>query len=279
LLGRARQRHFLATARCILRSGCVAVVGWSLCEQAYALDFFGLFGSDDPPPVSATTLSYRVEIEAKTTDGKNDSDAEQALRDASGTHRLRQEPPPDGEGLVRRLQADINPLLDALWGLGYYNAQIDVAVDGVPVSLDETGLAAAARRADTFRNRTVVPIKVAARLGPLFKLRTVDVDYSHDQAPHGLPARAFALKSGDPAISADLRAAQVKLVDWFRRNGHPLAKITDVEATVDHAVAAMDFRLRVEAGPRAGIGAVAISGGDVDPRVVATHVHLREGEP
>lgn len=279
LPGRARRRYCSAAARRILRSGCVAVVGWSLCEQAHALEFFGLFGSDDPPPVSATTLSYRLEIEAKTPDGKNDSDAEQVLRDASGTYRLRQEPPPDGEGLVRRLQADINPLLDTLWGLGRYNAHIDVTLDGVPTSLDETGLAAAARQADSFRNRTAVPIKVTARLGPLFKLRTVDVDYARDQAPDGLPRRAFALKPGDPVISADLRAAQVKLVDWFRSNGHPLAKIADVKATVDHAAAAMDFRLRVDAGPKAGIGAVTISGGDVDPRVVATHVHLREGEP
>jgi translocation and assembly module TamA len=279
--GRARRRDFVAAARRVLRAGCatVAVVSWSLCESAHPFDFFGLFGSDDPPPVSATTLSYRIAIEAKTADGKNDSDAEQALRDASATYRLRQEPP-DGEGLVRRLQADINPLLDTLWGLGRYNAQIDVTIGGVPVSLDETGLAAAARRADTFRNRTVVPVKVTARLGPMFKLRTVHVDYSRDQAPHGLPRRAFALKPGDPAISADLRAAQVKLVDWFRSNGHPLAKIADVKATVDHAAAAMDLRLRVEAGPKAGIGAVTISGGGaVDPRVVATHVHLKEGEP
>lgn len=118
------------------------------------------------------------------------------------------------------------------------------------------------------------------RLGPLFKLRTVDVDYPRDQAPQGLPRRAFALKPGDPAVSADLRAAQLKLVDWFRSNGHPLAKIADVKATVDHAAAAMDFRLRVEPGPKAGIGAVTVSGdGAVDPRVVATHVYLKEGEP
>ena len=97
LPGRARRRYFIAAARRVLHSACVAVLGCSLCEQAHALDFLGLFGSDDPPPVSATTLSYRLEIEAKTPDGKNDSDAEQALRDASGTYRLRQEPPPDGE--------------------------------------------------------------------------------------------------------------------------------------------------------------------------------------
>ncbi|MCP1845988.1 translocation and assembly module TamA [Bradyrhizobium sp. USDA 4524] len=258
-----------------------AIVSCSLSGSAHAFDFFGLLGSDDPPPVSTTTLSYRLVIEARTEDGKEDSDAEQALRDASATYRLRQEPPPDGDGLARRLQADINPLLDTLWGLGRYNAEVDVAIDGVPVSpLDEAGFAAAADRADALRNKAVVPIKVTARLGRLFKLRTIDVDYPHDQTPQGLPRRAFGLKPGDPAVSADLRTAQLKLVDWFRSSGHPLAKIADVKATVDHAAGAMDLRMRVEPGPKAGIGAVTISGdGAVDPRVVATHVYLKEGEP
>lgn len=278
----ARRRSFVAAARLFLCTGCAAIgtAGWSLCEPARAFDLPGPFGSDKPPPISATALSYRVEIEARTADGQKNSDAEQALRDASAAYRLRQEPPPDGEGLVRRLQADINPLLDALWGLGRYNAEIDITVGGIPVSRDETGLAAAVRRAESFRNREIIPVKVAARLGPVFKLRTVDVDYPREMAPQRLPRRAFPLKPGDPAISADLRAAQLKLIDWFRSNGHPLAKIADVKATVDHAAAAMDFRLRVEAGPKAGIGHVAISdSGDIDPRVVATHVHLREGEP
>jgi hypothetical protein len=109
-----------------------------MCESAHAFDRFGLLGFDNPPPVSATALSYRLVIEARTNDGKKDSDAEQALRDASATYRLRQEPPQDSEGLVRRLQVDINPLLDALWGLGRYNAEIDVTIDGIPVSRDET---------------------------------------------------------------------------------------------------------------------------------------------
>ena len=202
------------------------------------------------------------------------------MKDASATWRLRQDPPPDGEGLARRLQADLNPMLDALWSLGRYNAAVDVSIDGVPVSLDEAGLAAAARRADSFRNRAVVQVRIAARLGPQFTLRTIDVDYPRDLASEGLPRRAFPLKPGGPAISADLRAAQVKLVDWFRSKGHPFAKIADVKATVDHAAAAMDFRLRVDAGPKAGFGAVTISGPEgVDPRVAPTYVFLEEGEP
>lgn len=213
-------------------------------------------------------------------DGKDDSDVVQSLRDASAAYRLRQDPPPDGDGLVRRLQADINPLLDALWSLGYYRAEIGLTIEGVPVRFDEAGLAVAAKQAESFRNRAVVPIKITVRLGPLFKLRTVDVDYPRNGALREVPRRAFPLKPGDPATSADLRAAQMKLVDWFRSNGHPLAKIADVKATVDHAAAVMDLRLRMDPGPKAGIGTVVVaSDGNVDPRVVTTYVHLREDEP
>ena len=104
-----KRRSFVAVARRLLWTSCVAVAGWLLCEPGHAFDLFGLFGSDNPPPVSATALSYRLDIEARTANGKRDGDAEQALRDASASYRLRQDPPPDGEGLARRLQADINP--------------------------------------------------------------------------------------------------------------------------------------------------------------------------
>jgi len=270
-------------ARLVLRIGCVTIgiAGGPLCEPAHAFDFdpFGLLGSDKPPPVSAATLSYRLDVEAKTAGGKTDSNAEQMLRDASATYRLRHDPPPDGEGLVRRLQADIDPMLDGLWGLGYYNAEIGITIDGMPITRDEAGLAAAARRAENFRNTKIIPIKITAKLGPVFKLRAVDLDYPRDILPKQPPHRAFTLKPGDPAVSANLRAAQLTLIDWFRSNGHPLAKVADVKATVDHAHAAMDFRLRIEAGPKAGIGHVTLSSNStIDPRVVASHIYLREGE-
>ena len=46
-------------------------------------------------------------------------------------------PPSDGDSLARRAQADFGPLLDALWGLGYYNATLVFDVAGVPLSLGE----------------------------------------------------------------------------------------------------------------------------------------------
>ena len=246
---------------------------------AAAFDFFGLFGSDKPPAVSPATLPYFISFEAKGRDKDDDSDVEQALRDASGTYKLRHEAPVDGDGLARRLQADTGPTLDALWAFGYYDARVDIFVGGVPAHVGEVGIDVAARTAERFRNRNAVPIMVVATLGPMFRLRQVRVAYPRDDAPDGLPHRAFRLKPGDPARSAEIRAAQIRLVDWFRARGHPLAKIGDVKAVVDHASYVMDLDLRVDPGPKAGIGTVVISGTKNVPReVVASHVYLLPGE-
>jgi translocation and assembly module TamA len=250
-------------------------------QTAAAFDIFHPFGSDDKPPaISADSLPYAISFEAKGRAKDDDADVEQVLRDASGTYKLRQDAPPDGDGLLRRLQSDRGPLLDALWSLGYYDAHVDVVIAETPTDLDETTLDASARHADTLRNRDVVPVKVFATLGPLFRLRRVHVDYPSDDAPNGLPRLAFRLKAGDPARSSDLRAAQVRLVDWFRSRSHPLAKIADVKATVDHAAGVMDLDLVVDPGPKAGIGAVTIAGTkDIDPAVVASHVYMERGDP
>jgi translocation and assembly module TamA len=244
---------------------------------AFAFDFFGLFGGETPPRVSPDTLPYAMTFEVR---GGDQADAEQALRDASGTYKSRHDLPADGDALARRLQADQGPLLDALWALGFYNAHIDVVVGETPLELSDAAIDATARQVEAYRNRVLVPIKVVATLGPLFRLRGVHVDYPLEYAPQGLPRLAFRLKKGDPARSSDLRAAQARLVDWFRARGHPLAKIADVKATVDHAAAVMDLDLVVAPGRAAGIGAVTISGTKrVPPAVVASHVYLWRGEP
>lgn len=252
----------------------------SQASSAAAFDLFGLFNPEKPPAVSEAALPYAMTFDVKEVDKGDDADIEQALRDASGTYKLRREPPLNGDGLMRRLQADTGPMLDALWALGYYNARLEFTIAGRPVQPTETGIDAGAAAADVFRNRSAVPLKLTVVLGPLFRLRRVHVDYPPADAPNGLPRLAFRLKPGDPARSSVIRAAQVRLVDWFRTRSHPLARIADVRATVDHAAAVMDLDLVLNPGPVAGIGAVTITGTkDVPQPVVASHVYLRPGEP
>ena len=148
-----------------------AIMILSGADPAAAFEFFGLFGSDKPPAVSPATLPYTITVEGKGRDTDDDSDVEQALRDASATYKLRHEAPVDGDGLARRLQADTGPTLDALWALGYYDAHVDVLVGDARVDVGEAGIDAAARTAEPYRNRIAVPVKVVATLGPLFRLR------------------------------------------------------------------------------------------------------------
>ena len=97
---------------------------WTVAE---AFDFFGLFGSDDKPPeVSRAAISYALTVEV----AGDPSGLKDAVRDASSLYSLRKDAPPDGEALARRAQSDFAPVIDALWGAGYYNASVTIAIDG-----------------------------------------------------------------------------------------------------------------------------------------------------
>jgi translocation and assembly module TamA len=245
---------------------------------ASALDFFGLFDSQAAPQPSPTTLPYKVDFEVKGDDA-----VERALEDASNLYKLRDTPPPDGESLVQRATTDFGPLIDALWGAGYYNGRVSVEVAGVALALGEDRRGAAAAAASAYRNRGTVPIKVIAETGPRFKLRELSVV---DQAtgrpfdPASVPPRVLKLNPGDPARAADLRAANARLVDYFRNQSRPLVKAPLPQPVVDHATETMDVAFPVDPGPRAGIGEVSLSGPKTfDQGIVRSFIYLERGEP
>ena len=97
-----------------------------LSPAAQAFDFFGLFGGEPPlPSPSRENLPYAADIT-----GVDEKDLSQALKDSSNLWQLRREPPPSGDGLVRRAIADVPRLAETLWGAGYYNASIRIVVAG-----------------------------------------------------------------------------------------------------------------------------------------------------
>src|SRR5260370_1066340 len=99
---------------------------------AWAFDFFGLWGSDETPsPVSRAAISYRVTIDV----AGGDKALKNAVMDASSLYKLRKDAPLDGEALARRATSDFGPVIDALWGAGYYNATVTIAID-VTVTVD-----------------------------------------------------------------------------------------------------------------------------------------------
>lgn len=165
-----------------------------------SLDVFNLFGSKDkPPPVSAAAISYELRFELG--DAPDAGTLKRSLQDASLLYRLRDDAPPDGETLARRAAADINPLIDALWAQGYFNAQVAIAVDGVAVTEAGEPPPGLARAAERYRNRAPAPVVVTVDPGPLFALRNVDIVPAGRRDPAAvipIPARSRASCPGRP---------------------------------------------------------------------------------
>ena len=267
-----------AGARAVSALGAGLIV-LGVSAAARALDFFGLFGSEAPPPISATALSYAVTIDIAGDDNALAS----AAMDASSLYKLRQDAPPDGDSLARRATRDFAPLIDALWGAGYYDASVVVSIDGASLTIGATDIAAFSRAAERYRNRAVAPVRIAISPGPLFRLKTIrvlnivgGVSFSDSE----LPAKIVGLRSGDPASSADLRSAQARVIDYFRGGGRPLAKILSIAPVVDHSAQTMDVTLTIDTGTIAGFGDATLVGPQhFDPGIVRSFLYVRPGDP
>jgi translocation and assembly module TamA len=244
---------------------------------ASAFDFFGLFGSDKPPAASSHALPYLLSFDlAGAPSGLKD-----ALQQASTLYRTRQDPPLDGEALVRRAQSDRAPLIDALWGAGYYNATLAIGVAGLPVAANGANAPRIAHAAESFRAREAVPVRIKVTPGPLFKLRNIRITQvgGGPRLTGGqLPART--LVSGSAARAADIRAAQAALIDYFRARSYPLAKVVTIKPVVYHRQHVMDVAIVVNPGPRASFGAVTVGGkSNVDPKVVRSYIYIGPDDP
>ncbi len=244
--------------------------------SARAFDFFGLFGSDDSPPaVSKTAIAYKVTIEAA-------GGVKSAVMDSSSLYRLRKDPPPDGDALARRATNDFGPILDALWGLGYYDATVTIAVDRAAMTIVSPDVAAFARAADGYRNRAAAPVTIKVDPGPMFQLASIRVvdgagEVFSDEA---LPARVVALQPGDPAAAAALRAAEARIVDWFRNQGRPLAKVLSIAPVVNHATHTMDVTFVAAPGPVAPFGEATLVGPkDFSPSIARSFLYIEPGDP
>lgn len=267
-------RGVVSLSVCLL-AGALMLPG----SSAQAFDLFGLFGKDEEPPAaSPSALPYVL-----TYDISGDRKAvEQPLKDASQLYSLRQEPPLEGDSLVRRAQADFGPMLDALWGSGYYNATLAFQVGNASLTLGGNSIAAA-QAAETYRGRAPVPVRVVVQTGPLFTLRRIEVDSAttgQPFSPQTLPSRIIGMNPGDPARAADLRAARARIVDYFRSQSRPLAKAVSTEPIVFHPARIMDVAYTIDPGPVASFGEIAITGTEnVDPAVVRSFIYIEPGDP
>ncbi|WP_112662832.1 autotransporter assembly complex protein TamA [Microvirga flavescens] len=248
-------------------------------SEAKAFDFFGLFGTKEQSPApSQTALPYSLIFEIEGGGRALTS----LLQEASSLYRLRDDAPVDGDSLARRGQADLAPLLDALWGAGFYNATVEIDVAGARLAFNGSP-AAAASAAERYRGASVVPVKVRAVPGPLFSLRRIEVIDAGTMrlfSPEELPPQAIGIKPRDPARSADLKAAEASILDHFRTTSHPLVKTVALQPVVNHATQTMDVTYVIAPGPIAPFGEIGVSGTqNVPASVVRSFVYVEPGDP
>ena len=268
-------RKSVVAFACVL-VGLVSAPG----QPALALDILGFFGfGEKPPEPSATAFPYDLTIDTQGAP----SEVKTAIEDASGLQRLRNQAPGAPDQLVRIAESDLPKIIDALWGIGYYEAAVTIDVAGVPLALGGLRTDAAIRAAEGYRARARVPVKIVANAGPVFKFRNVLVvdDRTGQPFPNQeLPQRAIKAKPGEAARAAEVIAAEARVIDNFREKGHPFAKVTSRTPVVIHPEQAYDITLRVQPGPTANLGAITVSGAPgVDPAVVRSFIYAEPGDP
>ncbi len=248
--------------------------------SAQAFDFFGLFGGGETLPEPSTdTLPYELQIDVIG----DDSQVRTIIEDASTLQRLRTDAPPDAAALARRAQGDLLPLIDAMWGLGYYNASVAIEVAGVALRVGTDRVDAASAAAGPFRASARVPVRIVVDPGQRFSIRDVtllEAGTGQRLGPTAIPQDVVALNPGDPASAARILSAQARIVDHYRAQSRPFADMVEIDPVVHHAERAMDLTISVSPGPVAGLGPIRISGNDnVDERVIRSFIYTEPGDP
>lgn len=186
--------------------------------------------------------------------------------------------PLDGDalGILQGAQAVAARLNTALRSRGYYDATLSATIDGKPIA-DASALEALETRPDT----EVATVKITIDTGPRYRIGTIAIrPPGAQQSLPGIDRAELGIAPGDPADATAIIAAQNKLLDELRKQGHALAAIKDREVIVDHATREAEITFVAEPGPLAKMGPVRFSGTEkVDTVWLQRRVPFKEGDP
>ncbi|CAO3421946.1 Outer membrane component of TAM transport system [Azospirillum doebereinerae] len=190
--------------------------------------------------------------------GVEDDGLRDTLNAASTLVELKGDPPPSIIGLERRADTDRERLQAALRSAGYYDARLDIRVDGA-----------------------VQPAKVAVAVtpGPIYHFKTVRVTAANGGAlPSDVSTDGLGLTAGEPALAQKVLDGESAMLDRLGHRGYAFAKVADRQVVVDHSDRSMDVAYAITVGPLVRYGATRIEGLDrVDEELVRGRLGWREG--
>ena len=212
----------------------------------------------DPQPYTVTLKP--------TGDGALDA----ALQGSATLISLQKSAPVGGFALTERARQDSLRFLTALHSFGYYKAKVVTTIAGHP--LDDLNLPGII---DDAPANPPVPIVATFDLGPRFRLGKVSIA---GEVPPDVPGH-LDLESGQPAMAADVLAAQGRLLAALRADGYPMAKVPVPLALLHPDQDLLDVEFQPDTGPKADIGPITFSGlKDMNESFVRKRLLLHQGE-
>lgn len=184
-------------------------------------------------------------------DKTGDAALDQALNDSSMLIGLREQVPVGPFALLVRAQEDQGRFETALRSFGYYKGKAAMSIAGH--ALDDPALAEFLEKSPT---EPAIPVQVHIERGPLFHLGKIDIQ---GMAPQAIRPD-IGIAGGDPALAPQVLAAQEKLLETLRGQGHALAKVEPPIATLHEDNDTLDVDFQADPGPRLDLGAIEVKG-------------------
>ncbi|MBS0417179.1 MAG: BamA/TamA family outer membrane protein [Proteobacteria bacterium] len=195
--------------------------------------------SADPQPYKAKLADTR------------DSALNEALQSTSDLLNLRKSAPVGPFGLIGRAQNDLNRLKIVLESVGYYQGSVSITIDSLP--LDDP------RLGEELSNRSAkddAQVEVSFNLGPLYHLGTVEL--TGDVPPKA--ANSLQLKTGAPAVAADVLAAAGRVRQTLADNGYAYAKVDPPRAKENSSEKVLNVSIHATPGKRYQLGELHLTG-------------------
>ncbi len=236
-------------------------------------NFFNPNREKEKKPPTIDAVPYTIELEVVG----GDRSVKSAITDASNLESMKSNPPSGAAGLVRRVTADRDRIIAALYSNGYYGGTMEITISGNRVDTPNIFDIVEASRA-----RGPVPVKIVVDPGPQFTFGAVRVLSASNRQPlaDAPTQRALRLETGQVARADAIVAAETTLSDHWRRMGYPFAKVANKEVVADHATQQLNVTFLVSTGPRATFGKFTVSGADfLTPGFIEDRIEIQPGEP
>lgn len=239
-----------------------------------AFDFFGLsFGgqketSSPSHPVKSTERFYKVDI---VSPPGAPLEGIKIVKSVSSLVADKEKTSASSSGLLAKARSDYRAILSALYADGRYGGVISIKINGLEVA-DLSPVTQLPAQSN---------IVITINAGPQYVFSFANIDKVAPLAKHKKhkisTMEELGYKVGAIAKSETVLKAEKWVVEGWRQQGYPKAKIMRSEVVADHAALHVEGRIVVDPGQKAYYGPVGVRNISQKPRVDSAYIAWMTG--